>query len=99
MSETNSHKRAKGRAPGVNETRISRGRRLDSASPKRATEIERSGNPKGLEKAARRLHDSGKPQRVLQVPQKDMSKATDAMRKTRTSGTVKNMSGSKRRSV
>ena len=58
---------------------------------RRATEIERSGSREGLEKAARRLRDSGKPQRVLQVPQKDMSKATAAMRKTRTSGTVKNM--------
>jgi len=33
----------------------------------------------GLEKAARRLKDSGRPQKVLQVPQKDMAKAAKAM--------------------
>jgi hypothetical protein len=53
----------------------------------------------GLEKAARRLRDSGKPQRVLQAPQKDMTKAAKAMKDVGISGTVKNMSGTKRRSV
>jgi hypothetical protein len=36
---------------------------------------------------------------VLQVPQKDMEKAVKAMKKVETSGTVKNMSGTKRRYV
>jgi len=37
----------------------------------------------GLEKAAKRLKDSGKPQKVLQVPQKDMAKAAKAMQNAR----------------
>jgi len=43
--------------------------------------------------------DSGKPQKVFQVPQKDMSKAAKAMQNVGVSGTVKNMGGTKRRSV
>ena len=102
MSETPSHKRAKGAAAGRSgktEVPISRGRRLDATTQKKATEVERSSSQSGLEKAARRLKASGKPQKVLQVPQKDMSKAAKAMQKVGTKGTVKNMSGSKRRSV
>ena len=102
MAETPSHKRAKGAAAGRSgktEVPISRGRRLDATTQKKATEVERSGSQSGLEKAARRLKASGKPQKVLQVPQKDMSKAAKAMEKVGTKGTVKNMSGSKRRSV
>ena len=102
MAETPSHKRAKRAAAGrggKTEVPLSRGRRLDAATQKKATEVERSGSKSGLEKAALRLKDSGKPQKVLQVPQKDMPKAAKAMHKMRTKGTVKNMSGSKRRSV
>ena len=43
--------------------------------------------------------DSGRPQKVLQVPQKDMAKAAKAKQNVGISGTVKNMSGTKRRSV
>jgi len=102
MSETTSHKRAKGAAAGrqgKTEVPLSRGRRLDAATQKKATEVERSGSQSSLEKAARRLKSSGKPQKVLQVPQKDMPKAAKAMQKVGTKGTVKNMSGSNRRSV
>jgi len=53
----------------------------------------------GLKKAAERLKDSAKPQKVLQVPQKDMAKAAKAMQNMGVSGTVKNMGGTKRRSV
>lgn len=59
-------------------------------------EIERSGTKKGLEKAALRLKDSRKRQKVLQVPEKDTSKASNAMKKIKTSGTVKNMSSTQR---
>ena len=102
MAETSSHKRAKGKAAGKSgktETPISRGRRVDATTKKRATEIERSGSTSGLEKAARRLKSSGKKQKILQVPQKDMPKAVKAMQKVETGGTVKNMGGTKRRSV
>lgn len=98
MSETDSHRRAKRAAAGKDgrtEVPLSGGRRLDAASKKRATEVERSGNAQNLEKAARRLKSSGKPQKVLQVPHADMPKARQALRKAKVSGTVKNMSGSK----
>jgi hypothetical protein len=102
MSETISHKRAKARAAGKSgqtEVPIKGNRRVDAMTPKKATEIERSGSSSGLEKAARRLRDSGKQQKVLQVPQKHMGKATDAMKKVNVSGTVKNIKGSKRRHI
>ena len=102
MSETDAHKRAKNKAAGksgTTEKRISGGRRLDAVTKKTATEVERSGSTAGLNKAARRLRDSGKAQKVLQVPQTDMTKAAKALRKVGIGGTVKNMSGTKRRSV
>ena len=102
MTESSAHKRAKGKAAGrtgTKEKSISRGRRLDAATRKTATEVERSGSKQGLDKAARRLRDSGKSQKVLQVPQTDMRKAADAMRTVGVRGTVKNMSGTKRQSV
>ncbi len=102
MTESASHKGAKQKAAGASgktEVPLKRGRRLDAARNRTATEIERSGTSDGLEKAARRLKSSEKPQKVLQVPQKDMSEAAAAMRKVGVGGTVKNMGGTKRRSV
>ena len=102
MAETPSHKRAKRKAAGKSgqtEVPLPGGRRLDAATPKRATEVERSGTTAGLKKATRRLRDSGKPQKILQVPQKDMDKAAQAMRDVGVSGTVKNMGDTKRCSV
>jgi len=102
MTESTAHRRAKAKAAGrsgTTEKKISGGRRLDAATKKTATEIERSGSSVGLVKAARRLRDSGKPQRVLQVPQTDMAKAADALRTVGIGGTVKNMSGTKRQSI
>jgi hypothetical protein len=102
MAETPSHKRAKGAAAGQSgkkEAPLSRGHRLDAATPSKATEIERSGFMSNLQKAARRLKESGKPQKVLQVPQNDMDKAAHAMRSIGVKGTVKNMTGTKRRSI
>jgi len=97
MSESQSHKRAKAKAPGKTEVPISRNRRLDSATEKTATEIER--NSQNLGKAVDRLKDSRRSRKVLQVPQKDMSNATKAMRQKGVGGTVKNLSGTKRISV
>jgi len=99
MAESKSHKRAKSKAAGKPEVPIKGKRRLDSASERRATEVERGGTQKTLEKAARRLRDSGRPQKVLQVPQEDMGQAAEAMRKVGVKGTVKNFGGTKRRSV
>ena len=97
MSESQSHKRAKAKAPGKTEVPISRNRRLDSATKKTATEIER--NSQNLGKAVDRLKDSRRSRKILQVPQKDMSNATKAMRNKGVGGTVKNLSGTKRISV
>ncbi len=102
MPESPSHKRAKSKAAGKTgktEVPLTRGRRLDAQSGNKAIEVERSGSPQGLTKAAQRLKASGKPQKVLQVPQQDIPKAVKAMQKVRVKGTVKNISGTKRRSV
>lgn len=104
MAESKSHRSAKNRAAGQNgqtEVSLSRNRRLDAlgASSNRATEVERSGNSHSLELAARRLKVSGANQHILQVPNHHMDLASQAMRKVGITGTVKNMSGTKRRSV
>ncbi len=99
MPETPSHRRAKNKAAGPGgqtEVPLPGGKRLDGG---RATEIERSGSAQGLAAAARRLKQSGARQKVLQVPQKDMDPAAKAMRKVGIGGTVKNMGGTKSRSV
>ena len=104
MSETPAHRRAKNRAAGTGgktEVPISGNQRLDALSTggRRATEVERSGSRAGLDAAADRLKKSGAPQKVLQVPQKDMATAADAMRRAGVGGTIKNMGGTKRQSV
>ena len=102
MGETSSHKRAKAKAAGKSgktEVPLKGKRRLDAVSKVKATEVERSGNMASLKKAAQRLKDSRKRQKVLQVPQKHMDKASQAMRDVEVGGTVKNMSGTKRRSI
>lgn len=103
MSESPSHKRAKAQAAGSKgetEVPLPRNRRLDAMTPGgRATEIERSGTEEGLVAAARRLRDARARQHVLQVPQSDMDAAARAMRKVGISGTIKNMAGTKKRTV
>jgi len=104
MPKSPSHKQAQGKAAGrggKTEVKIKgTNKRLDAITKtgKTATEVERSGSTSGLEKAAQRLKSKRSKQKVLQVPQKDMSKAVQAMKKKGVSGTVKNMSGTKRRS-
>lgn len=102
MAETPAHKRAKRRAAGGTgrtEAKLPSGKRLDAKTSIKATEVERGGSEAALRKAARRLKESGVRQKVLQVPQKDMKKAAEAMRREGVSGTVKNMGGTKRTSV
>lgn len=102
MAESKSHQRAKAKAAGKTgktEVPLTRSRRLDAQTRKTAIEVERSGSTHGLTKAAGRLKSSNKPQKVLQVPQKDMTKAAQVMKRVRIKGTVKNISGTKRRSV
>ena len=104
MPEKPSHRRAKSKAAGPGgrtEVPLPGGKRLDALTQGggRATEVERSGSAQGLLAAARRLNQSGATQKVLQVPQKDMDAAAQAMLKAGVSGTIKNMGGTKRRSV
>ena len=104
MVEKRAHSRAKAKAAGRGgrtEVPLPGGRRLDALTKGggRATEVERSGTKTGLDAAARRLKKAGTPQKVLQVPQKDMRAAANALRGAGISGTVKNLSGTKRRRV
>lgn len=104
MAESRSHKSAKRRAAGKGgktEAKLPGNRRLDAKSSggARATEVERSGSPAKLRKAARRLRDSGANQHVLQVPNHHMDLAAEAMRDVGVGGTVKNMGETRRRSV
>lgn len=104
MGESQAHKKAKSRAAGQHgqtEAPLGDGRRLDALSSggKRATEVERSGDPGRLQEAAQRLKDSGATQHVLQVPQHHMDAAAEAMRGVGVPGSVKNIAGTKRRSV
>lgn len=101
MSKSESHKKAQNKAAGKNgytEYQLKNGKKLDamSANKKRATEVERNGN---FSDATKRLKASGASQKVLQVPQKDMKRAEQAMKESGVNGTVKNMSGTKRKSV
>jgi hypothetical protein len=56
-----------------------------------ATEVETSGDFGRLMLAARRLAESGAPQKVLKVPYRHMSKAAAAMRRVGVSGRIRNM--------
>ena len=106
MPELQSQKRARSKAVGSQrraEVSLIGARRLDTKTRTKtrlkATEVVRNGRMASLEKAAQRLKSARAPQKVLQVPQKDMPKAAQAMRKVRVGGTVKNMTGTKRQSV
>ena len=106
MSKSESHKRAQSKAAGKKgktEVKQRGGTRLDALSAGgRATEVERGGTKQSLEQAASRLKkakNAGASQAVLQVPQSAMDSAAAAMRVVGVSGTVKNMGGTKRRSV
>lgn len=101
MTKSNAHKEAQIKAAGKNgfrEYKLSNGQKLDalSANKKRATEVERNGN---FTDAIKRLKSSGATQKVLQVPQKDMKRAEQAMKKQGLKGTIKNMGGTKKKSV
>ncbi len=98
MAEKSTHKRLKSEIAGKTgrkEVPIKGGRRLDVVTKHKAVEIERGG-PSRLEKAALRLKDSRKSQKVLIAPSKSLSKAREAMRKVGVSGTVRNISSTKR---
>ncbi len=99
MSESTTHKTLKGKAVGDTgkvEVKLPSGKRIDVVTKGRAYEIERSDSIKSLKSAAKRLKESGKAQKVLQVPQKNFSTAQKAMKEVGITGTIKNLSGTKR---
>jgi len=97
MPESPSHRKAKSGAPGKPEVLVPGGGRVDSATPKTATQVER--NQSNLSNSVAKLKVSGRPRRVLQVPQHLMNDAAAEMRRQNVSGTIKNMSGTKRRLI
>jgi len=97
MSESRSHKDAKSKAPGKSEVPIRGGRRLDSATKKTATEVERHAGR--ISQAVSRLKASGRQRKVLHVPHHHMADAAAEFRRQNVSGTVKNLGGTNKRSV
>lgn len=91
MTKSNTHKKAQSKAAGpggFTEYKLKNGKKLDAltANKKRATEVERNGN---FTDAVKRLKSSDANQKVMQVPQKDMPGAAEAMKKAGIKGTVK----------
>lgn len=102
MSESASHQRAKRRAVragGRTECPVRGRRRLDACNEGTAHEVERSGQRERIRAAVGRLRGSGRPRKVLQVPDRDVGLAVEIMRDSCVPGTVKNMSGTRRRRV
>ena len=102
MPISEAHRRAQKKAAGKHgqlEKPLKSGKRLNASTRVKATEIERSPAFPRLVKAAQRLGESGRRQKVLVVPNQNMGQARAAMRKVGTAGTVKNMSGTKRSHV
>jgi hypothetical protein len=101
VAEKSTHKRTVAREAGPKghkEVPV-RGGRLDAATQRRAIEVETSGSPARLRHATQKLKASGRPQHVLVVPERDMPKATEAMRRARVTGTVRNLSGTRSQRV
>ncbi len=101
MSETSSHKRAKGHAAGRSgetEKKIKYGGRIDALTSTKAVEIERGGK-KGLQQAIRRLERVRRSTKVLRVPEKNFTKAVEIAKKSDKKITVTNLAGTKRRRV
>jgi hypothetical protein len=98
MSIASSRAQARQREGGATvqtDSDVKQGHRGDAASTRRATVIERSGDPERIRLATLRLKDSGRPQKILQVPHSYIPLAAFTMWSSGVSGTVKNLSGTK----
>ena len=99
MPESQSHRKAKTKAAGTTgrtEVTLPTGRVLDALSPSKiATEVERGGTP-GIRKSVGTLKqalDLGVARKArLSVPQSDMDRAFDEMRRQRLGGELTNLS-------
>lgn len=86
--------------PQITEPKRARRRRMDAkAADRQATEIDRSSKVVCLERAAKRLRCAHASERVLSVPQWNMDKAAEAMRRAGVSGVVTNLCGTRKRRV
>ncbi|MCD6412862.1 MAG: hypothetical protein J7L54_01790 [Elusimicrobia bacterium] len=84
---------------GKREVPISGGRRLDVRKGRRATEVERSGNPASIKKALNRLKTQKNFKKELLVPQKDLNKAKDIAQKLKVNVLIQNLSRTRRKIV
>lgn len=98
MPESRSHKQGKGKAART-EVPIPGRRRLDAIRGNNVIEVERSGDPKRLDKALDRLKTQSNKKKFLRVPQKDMEKALQRARKKNMNVTVTNLSKTKRKNA
>jgi hypothetical protein len=77
-----------------------RRRRLKArSSGRRAEEVDRSGSLNHLERAAKRLKAARAAERILVVPQWNMDKAVEAMRRAGVTGVVTNLCGTRKQRV
>ena len=76
---------------------ISRRRRLDAIRGHHAIEVERSGSKQGINKALSRLKTQRNKNKIIRVPQKDMNKARQQVRKKGMNVTITNLSKTRRR--
>lgn len=83
------------------EPALAKRRRLarEAKDGKKAETVDRTGSVKHLERAAKRLKHVKAEDRILYVPQWDMDKAEEAMRKAGVTGAVSNLCGSQRKRV
>jgi len=81
----------------IAEPALARRRRIDAAAKdgKRGVEIDRTGCVIHMERAAKRLKAANVADRVLRVPQWDMPKAVEAMKRAGVNGRVTNLCESK----
>ena len=96
MPESQSHKRAKGKA-ARKEVPIKGGRRLDALRGNSAIEVERGGTSTSINKALSRLATQKNKGKILRVPQKDMDTAVELAKKKGVRVTVTNLSKTKRK--
>jgi hypothetical protein len=85
----------------VFEPALAKRRRLaqQAKDARKAEQVDRSGSLKHLERVAKRLKHVKAEDRILYVPQWDMGKAEEAMRKAGVTGAVSNLCGSQKKRV
>lgn len=96
---TRRHEELKGKERGKPEKKLPGGKRIDVGTEKSVTEIERSGDPKRIKYAIRKLKSAKQSRKTLRVPQKDMPLAEQLAREEDAPITLTNLSKTKRRRI